>query len=129
MISQTKLLIGNKKMSRKKLYFTILIAALILVAAAFLLNIKPIAVTLGVMRGMINEWPVWISAVICAFVFSKFKNYWLVMLVCAFATSCAVQAFLFSPLIKAGFYTISVRALLFMCIVFIIDYLRLIFKR
>ncbi|MBR1648070.1 MAG: hypothetical protein IJ689_00550 [Alphaproteobacteria bacterium] len=116
-------------MSRKKIYFSILIGALVLVAAAFLANIKPLVVTLGVMKGMANEWQVWAAAIFCAFVFSKYKHYWIVMLVCALVTSLVYQIYLFTPLIKVDFYTICVRSLLFMCIVFGIDYLRLVFKR
>lgn len=116
-------------MSRKKLYFTILIAALIVIAAGILLNIKPIAVTIGLMKGMIDEWQIWASAVVCAFIFSRYKHYWLIMLVCAFVTAMVIQVFFFTPLISVDFYTVCVRALLFICIVFGIDYLRLIFKR
>lgn len=116
-------------MSRKNLYFTILIAALAIIAAGILFNIKPIAVTVGLMKGMIDEWQIWASAIICAFVFSRCKHYWLVMLACAFVTSVIIQMFFFTPLISVDFYTVCVRALLFMCIVFGVDYLRLIFKR
>ena len=116
-------------MSRKKLYPMILIAALVIVAAGFLFNIKPIAVTLGLMKGMIDEWPIWLSAIICAFIFSSYKYYWPIMIVCGFCASIIYQVYFFTPLIHVDFYTVCVRAFLFLCIIFLIDWLRLFFKR
>ena len=116
-------------MSRKKIYSMILFAAFILVVVGLLFNVKPIAITLGVMGAMMEEWPIWVASVLCAFIFSQYKYYWPIMVICGFCASIIYQIYFFTPLVHAGFYTISVRALLFLCIVFVIDCLRLVFKR
>lgn len=116
-------------MKRKTLYFGIVIAALAIIAFGFLLNIKPIVVTLGVMKGMADEWQIWAFAIVSAFVLSKCKYYWLTQLGCACVASALYQIVIFTSLVKVDLYTLCVRAFLFLCIVFVIDYLRLIFKR
>lgn len=116
-------------MSRKKLYLIIAAVCVVVGILGILLNIKPIAVTLGVMNGMADEWQIWATAILCAFVFSRVKHYWITMVGCSLIASLLYQAYLFNPLISVDFYTVCVRALLFIAIVFGIDYLRLIFKR
>ena len=56
-------------MTKKSTYFSILVAAIIISVAGVLLNIKPIVSVLDTMRDMVNEWPIWVLALICGIVF------------------------------------------------------------
>lgn len=116
-------------MTKKNLYFVILISALVVIAAAFLLNIKAITGIVISLKGHINEWPIWASAVVCAFIFSRYKYYWPAITAAAFCTALVYHIYIHSSLAKLGLYTLCIRSLLFIAIVFAIDYLRLIFKR
>ena len=116
-------------MNRKIIYPIILAVALLLVLLGYVFNIAPIAVTLGLMHGMLDEWPIWMMAVIMAFIFSYQRFYWPIMAICALCASVLYQVYFFTPLIHVSFYVVCVRALLFLSIVFCIDYMRLLFKR
>ncbi len=114
-------------MSLKKIYFGILIVAVVAIITGMLTGTKFIPVSLGILQSMIVDWKIFVPAIVCAFAFSKVKYYWLTMLGCSFVTSMVVQVFFFS--VKAGAYIICLRAFCFLIVVYIIDYLRLIGKR
>lgn len=114
-------------MSLKKIYFGILIAAVVVIVVSMFTGTGFIPVSLGILQSMIVDWKIFVPALVCAFAFSKVKYYWLTMLGCSFVTSMVVQVFFFS--VKAGLYIICLRAFCFLVVVYIVDYLRLIGKR
>lgn len=114
-------------MSRRNLYFGICIGLIILIIASLMLNIRFVTQNLEIMQKMMFDWRLLISAVILAFVFSKSKNYWLMMIGCAFVVAIIIQVVFYG--LKAGLLTILLRAIVFLFVVYVIDYMRLIFKR
>ena len=114
-------------MSLKKIYFGILIAAVVVIVVSMFTGTRFIPVSLGILQSMIVDWKIFVPALVCAFALSKVKYYWLTMLGCSFVTSMVVQVFFFS--VKAGLYIICLRAFCFLIVVYIVDYLRLIGKR
>lgn len=114
-------------MSLKKIYFAILVAAVAIIIISMFTGTKFIPVSLGILQEMIVDWKIFVPAIVCAFAFSKVRYYWLTMLVCSIVTSMIIQVFFFS--IRAGLYIIGLRALCFLIVVYIVDYLRLIGKR
>ena len=114
-------------MSLKKIYFGILIAAVVVIVVSMFTGTRFIPVSLGILESMIVDWKIFVTALVCDFAFSKVYYYWLTMLGCSFVTSMVVQVFFFS--VKAGLYIICLRAFCFLIVVYIVDYLRLIGKR
>lgn len=114
-------------MSLKKIYFGILIAAVVIIIVSMFTGMKFVPVSLGIMQEMIVDWRIFVPALVCAFAFSKVKYYWLTMVGCSFVASMIVQVYFFS--VHAGLYIIGLRALSFLVVVYIVDYLRLIGKR
>lgn len=114
-------------MNLKKIYFGILVAAVVIIVVNMFTGIKFIPVSLGILKEMIVDWKIFVPALVCAFAFSKVKYYWLTMLGCSLVASMVVQVFFFS--VHAGLYIIFLRAFCFLMVVYIVDYLRLIGKR
>lgn len=83
-------------MSLKKIYFGILIAAVVVIVVSMFTGTRFIPVSLGILQSMIVDWKIFVPALVCAFAFSKVKYYWLTMLGCSFVTSMVVQVFFFS---------------------------------
>ena len=114
-------------MSLKKIYFIILVATVSVIIISMFTGTKFTFVSIGLLKEMIVDWKIFVPALVCAFVFSKVKYYWLTMLGCSLVASMVVQVFFFS--VRAGLYTILLRAFCFLFVVYIVDYLRLIGKR
>ena len=115
-------------MTKKSTYFSILVTAIIIAVAGVLLNIKPIVSVLDTMRDMFNEWPIWVLAVICGIVFAKFKHYWGSILICAIVVALGSQIYFSGSPSNLDLYRACVRGFSFLGIVFIVDYIRFIFK-
>ncbi len=114
-------------MNLKKIYFSILVATVVIIVVSMFTGTKFIPVSLGILKEMIVDWKIFVPALVCAFAFSKVKYYWLTMLGCSLFASMVVQVFFFS--VHAGAYIILLRAFCFLMVVYIVDYLRLIGKR
>ena len=115
-------------MTKKSTYFSILVAAVIIAVAGVLLNIRPIVQVLDTMRDMVNEWPIWVLAVVCGIVFTKSKHYWLSILACAVVVTLGAQIYFSGSMSNLDLYRACVRGFGFLGIVFIVDYIRFIFK-
>lgn len=111
-------------MKKSKAYFYILIIALVIILAGFLLHIPFIkSLTHGTLHALESSWIAAIAA-ICSFIFLGNRHYWLFLLACAILTG------LLLPLI-GGHHTLSafkilVSGLAFMTVAYTLNYIRLI---
>ena len=113
-------------MSKKKTYFSILIAAVVIIALAYLLNI-------GQLKSFLNSCAHyasnnWLSttAAVCAFVFLGNRNYWLLMLGCALATAIILQLIKMSGL---GLMATLAMIISFVAIVFVMNLIKLVINK
>lgn len=114
-------------MSKKNWYFAVLIAAVVIVVLASMFNISSITVNVAKIKTLVMDLRIVIPAVICAFVFTKYNPYWMVMGLCALVVSASLQAYYGN--IRLGNDIIFLRAVAFLVIVYIVDYARVVISR
>lgn len=115
-------------MRKTRTYFYTLIAITIIVCLGFLLNIQLIqSLSRSAFHSALTPWLA-ATAAICAFIFLNNKHYWLIML------GSSIICALFFHFISAGMNSLSVLGLLgrtlgFLSIVYLLNYIRLIFRK
>jgi len=118
--------LAEEKMSRKNWYFTILITAIIIIAAGFILHIPLITKTVHSLAKMIIDWRVAVPAIICALVFTKHKSYWVMLLICAVVVAVAIQAYFYH---LGSVRPVVLRTAAFLIVAYAVDYLRVVLRR
>lgn len=114
-------------MRKKSTYLYLLTAIIIIIAIGFIMNISQIkSVTNTTLTMMTSPW-VCAAAAICAFIFIGNKNYWLINGGCAFIASLAIQFLVIGS--GAGLYTILVRALAFLIVVYLLNLIKILFTK
>lgn len=113
-------------MSRKNWYFSILVAAIVIVVAGFALHISLITQTARSLAKMAIDWRLALSAVVCALIFTKHKKYWWMMVICAVVVAVAIQAYFYH---LDSVRPIVLRSTAFLIVVYVTDYLRLLLRR
>lgn len=114
-------------MSKTKSYFTILIAALVVIAIGFIMNINMIKSFVVMCFNFAGNNIQSITAAVCAFIFLGNKNYWLIMLGCAIITALVVQIVVMGQ--SAGILILAARTVTFMAIVFLMNFAKLLINK
>ena len=114
-------------MSKTKSYFTILIAAILIIAAGYIMNIGTIKHFTGLCLSFAGNNVLAVSAAVCAFIFLGNKNYWFVIAGCAIAAALIIQFVIVGH--GAGLVTILARIVTFMAIVFLMNLIKLIINK
>ncbi len=114
-------------MTKTKSYFTILTAALIIVAAGYIFNIAAVKHFVGLCFNFAGSNILAVSAAVCAFIFLGNKNYWLIIAGCAVAAAIIIQFVVLGH--GAGLITFAARAVTFMAIVFLMNLIKLIINK
>ena len=114
-------------MSKTKSYFTILIAALVVIAIGFIMNINMIKSFVVMCFNFAGNNIQSVTAAVCAFIFLGNKNYWLIMLGCAIITALVVQIVVMGQ--SAGILILAARTATFMAIVFLMNFAKLLINK
>lgn len=112
---------------RKSTAWYILAIAIILILSGFIFNIHIIKAVFQSLTAMLTSPYIIAPAAICAFIFITSRNYWLLNSICAFVTSLVIQYGIYEH--GDGIYTILVRALAFLVVVYLLNLLKIIFNR
>lgn len=111
-------------MRKKSTYLYFLAAIIILIAAAFALNISVIkTLTHSVLTMAASPWVCAVAA-ISAFIFTGNKHYWLINAATAVIAAIAIQFFIIDG--NLVFMTILARALAFLTIVYLLNLLKIL---
>ncbi len=114
-------------MSKTKSYFTILAAAVIIVAVGYIMNIASIKSFTAQCLGFAGQNVLSVSAAVCAFIFLGNKNYWLIILGCAIAAAIIIQFLIIGH--GAGIITLAARTVTFLAIVFLMNFVKLMINK
>ncbi len=114
-------------MSKTKTYFTILAAAAIVIAAGYIMNVAVIKSFVGQCLAFAGQNVLSVSAAICAFIFLGHKNYWLIIAGCAVAAALLIQFVIVGH--ATGLVTLAARAVTFMAIVFLMNFVKLLVNK
>ena len=113
---------------RKKstyLYFLALIG--ILIAAGYALNIHLIKnATVAIIKNMKDLW-ICASAAICAFIFMGNKHYWLINIGCAIIAALVMELIVRGH--HLGIYSLSIIALAFLAIIYLLNLIKVVFTK
>ena len=114
-------------MSKTKSYFTIIIAAIITIAIGFIFEIGTITSFTYKCLHYAKENILSVSAAICAFIFLGNKNYWLIIAACAIIAALIIQFVIIGG--SAGLISLAARAVTFMAIVFLMNFVKLLINK
>lgn len=114
-------------MSKTKSYFTITIAAIIAIAAGFVFEIGAITSFTYKCLSYAKENVLSVSAAVCAFIFLGNKNYWLIIAACAVVAALLIQFVVIGG--SAGLISLAARAVTFMAIVFLMNFVKLLINK
>ena len=114
-------------MSKTKSYFTILAATAIIIAAGYIMNIAAVKSFTAQCFAFAGQNILSVSAAVCAFVFLGNKNYWLIMFGCAVAAAVVIQFVIVGH--GAGIITLAARAVTFLAVVFLMNFVKLLINR
>lgn len=114
-------------MRKKSTYLYFLALIVILVAAAYALNIHFIkSAAHGIIHSAANPW-IFASAAVCAFIFMGSKRYWLINIGCALIAALVIEL-----LIKGhhlGLYSLTICALAFLSVVYLLNLIKVVFTK
>lgn len=114
-------------MRKKSTYLYFLALIVILIAAAYALNIHFIkSAAHGIIRSAANPW-ICASAAVCAFIFMGNKHYWLINIGCAL-----IAALIIELLVKGhhfGIYPLTISMLAFLSVVYLLNLIKVIFTK
>lgn len=114
-------------MSKTKTYFTILAAAVIVIAIGYIMQIGTIKSFTAQCLAFAGQNILSVSAAVCAFIFLGNKNYWLIIAACAVAAAIIIQFVIVGH--GAGIITLAARAVTFMSIVFLMNFVKLLINK
>ena len=108
---------------KKNTALYILAVVICLLLAAFVFHVPALRHLFHSLHGMLQSPYILVSAAVCAFLFINVKNYWLIIAGCALIIQFAVIGH------GAGLYTIAVRALAFVAVVYLLNLVKVIFAK
>lgn len=114
-------------MSKTTTYIYILAAAVITVAAGFLMNISMIKSFFNLCLQFSQQNILSVTAAVCAFIFLGSKNYWFIILGCAIATAIIIQFVIIGH--NAGNLVWAARITTFLSIVFLMNFVKLLVNK
>ena len=114
-------------MSKTKTYVSILIAAIVIIAIGFIMNINVIKSFVMMCFNFAGNNIQSVTAAVCAFIFLGNKNYWLIMLGCAIVTALVVQVVVMGQ--SAGLLVLAARTVTFLAIVFLMNFVKLLINK
>ena len=106
---------------KKNTALYILAVIICLFLAAFVFHVPALRHLFHNLYGMLQ------SPYICAFLFINTKNYWLIIAGCGIAAALIIQFAVIGH--GAGLYTIAVRALAFVTVVYLLNLVKVIFAK
>ena len=109
---------------KKNTALYILAVVICLLLAAFVFHIPALK---HLFHGMLQSPYILVSAAVCAFLFINVKNYWLIIAGCGVAAALIIQFAVIGH--GAGLYTIAVRALAFVAVVYLLNLVKVIFAK
>ena len=110
---------------KKNTALYILAVVICLLLAAFVFHVP--ALRHHSLHGMLQSPYILVSAAVCAFLFINVKNYWLIIAGCGVAAALIIQFAVIGH--GAGLYTIAVRALAFVAVVYLLNLVKVIFAK
>lgn len=114
-------------MSKTKSYFMILVVAVMVVAVGYIMNINAIKSFFNMCLSFAGQNVLSVSAAVCAFIFLGNKNYWLIMAGCAVAAALLIQVVIVGQ--SAGIIVLAARAVTFMAVVFLMNFVKLLINK
>ena len=117
----------RRKRMKKNTALYILAAIICLLLAAFVFHIPALKHLFHNLYGMLQSPYILVSAAVCAFLFINTKNYWLIITGCGVAAALIIQFAVMGH--GAGLYTIAVRALAFVTVVYLLNLVKVIFTK
>lgn len=117
----------RRKSMKKNTALYILAAIICLLLAAFVFHIPALKHLFHNLYGMLQSPYILVSAAVCAFLFINTKNYWLIIAGCGVAAALIIQFAVIGH--GAGLYTIAVRALAFVTVVYLLNLVKVIFTK
>lgn len=114
-------------MTKTRTYFTILIIAVAIIAAGYIVNIHAIKHFTDLCLGHAGNNILAVSAAVCAFIFLGNKNYWLINLGCSAAIALLLQF-----IIKGNGFSILIFAtqiVTFLSIIFLMNLIKLVVNK
>jgi hypothetical protein len=114
-------------MTKTQTYFTILAAAVLIVAAGYIMNIGAVKSFSNLCLGFAQNNLLSVTAAVCAFVFLGRGNYWLLMTLCAVVTAVVIQMLILGQ--GAALEPLLARTVTFLGIVFLMNLVRLLINK
>ena len=117
-------------MSNSRYYFWVLAAAIIILGVGFTMKIPEITnVSHAVAAHASNPW-ILVVAAISAFLLGNFRHYWIAVIVTGLITAVKIHLFVNNGAFNTlDTFTTLYRTLAFICIVYLLNLVRLIFSR
>lgn len=111
-------------MRKKSTYLYFLAVIAIIVAVGYIMNISVIkSITNSVISALSNPW-IYAGGAVSAFIFTGNKYYWLINIVAGLVVALAIQFFVVGGSIVL--FTIFIRTLAFLCIVYLLNLIRIL---
>ena len=112
----------------KKITALYILAVIIcLLIAAFVFQIPALKQLFHSLYAMLQSPYILVSAAICAFLFINTKNYWLIIVGCGVVAALIIQFVVIGH--GAGLYTIAIRSLAFVTVVYLLNLVKVIFTK
>ncbi len=112
---------------KKNTALYILAVIICLFLAAFVFHVPALRHLFHNLYGMLQSPYILVSAAVCAFLFINTKTYWLIIAGCGIAAALIIQFAVIGH--GAGLYTIAVRALAFVTVVYLLNLVKVIFAK
>lgn len=112
---------------QKNTALSILAIIICLAIAGFIFHIPTLKHLFNNLYAMLQNPYVLVSGAVCAFLFINTKNYWLIIAGCGILASLIIQFAIIGH--GAGLYTLVVRALAFITVVYLLNLVKVIFTK
>ena len=112
---------------KKNTALYILAVIICLFLAAFVFHVPALRHLFHNLYGILQSPYILVSAAVCAFLFINTKNYWLIIAGCGIAAALIIQFAVIGH--GAGLFTIAVRALAFVTVVYLLNLVKVIFAK
>lgn len=117
----------GENIMKKNTALYILAVIICLFLAAFVFHVPALRHLFHNLYGILQSPYILVSAAVCAFLFINTKNYWLIIAGCGIAAALIIQFAVIGH--GAGLYTIAVRALAFVTVVYLLNLVKVIFAK
>ena len=114
-------------MSKFNTYLFVIGAALVTIALGYIISIAAVKSVCAACLSYAQQNSIAVTAAVCAFLFSGRKNYVLLILSAAVIAALVVQFVIIGH--SAGLFTLAMRTLAFLVIVYLMNFVKEIFNR